>query len=266
MRIRYVVSTMVFWGRENKLSFEQECELLKSLGFGVELWPNIRGYSDCRYERYNWSRLAEATKGMLVSMRSRNDSPTLQQWSEQIECAKMLDADIVADFRSLHICDDPDTKDFDFAAEIVKLAEKNKIKLCIETGNLQKVKKLGEEFDSIWYCLDTGYANLDPNFSFIRYVDDLVQRVAYLHLTDNYGHFDDHEPPGVRGGISRENWDYLLDALNKYDNDVIGSLEMSPCMPDVMIRHASKFLFDVVKWPNRPKKLAGYSSVIYNPF
>ena len=101
MRIRYVVSTMVFWWREHNLSFEQECEFLKSLGFGVELWPAIRGHSDCRYDRRNWSRLKEATKDMFVSMHSRNDGPTLQEWDEQIQCAKMLNAPIVADLPSL---------------------------------------------------------------------------------------------------------------------------------------------------------------------
>jgi len=30
MRIRYAVSTMVFWGREHQLSFEQECQFLQS--------------------------------------------------------------------------------------------------------------------------------------------------------------------------------------------------------------------------------------------
>ena len=76
MRIKYVVSTMVFWWREHPLSFEQECEFLKSLGFGIELWPTIRGQSGCRYEQRNWPRLQAATQNMLVSMRSRTDSPT----------------------------------------------------------------------------------------------------------------------------------------------------------------------------------------------
>jgi sugar phosphate isomerase/epimerase len=202
---------------------------------------------------------------MLVSMRSRNDAPTLEQWSEQIECARMLDANIVADLRSLGLSDDPGTDDFGFAADVVKLAEKNNVRLCLETGGLEAVKRVGEKFDSVWYCLDTGFASLDPNFSFSQYVDDLSPRVAYLHLTDNYGRSDDHEPPGVRGGISRKNWKYLLDALNKHENDIIGSLEMSPCMPDVMIRQASKFLFDVLKWPNRPQKQLQDIAVMYNP-
>ena len=122
MRIRYAVSTMIFWWRENNLSFEQECCFLHSLGLGVELWPNIKGQNECRYERRNWPRLVEATKDMLVSMRSRSDGPTLDQWNEQIECAKLLDADIVTDLLSLGIRDGSELDNCDFAAEVVKLA------------------------------------------------------------------------------------------------------------------------------------------------
>ena len=265
VHIRYVVCTMVFWGWEHPLSFEQECQFLKSLGFGVELLPNIKGHSECRYERRNWSRLAEATKDMLVSMRSRSDGPTLEQWVEQIECARLLGANIVTDLRSLRIAEGPEVNGCDFAAEVVNRAKENKVKLCLESGPLQTLKQVGEKFDSIWYCLDTGYANIDAVFDFRQYVDELADRVAHVHLTDNYGQVDGHEPPGLRGGISRENWDYLLNTLNKYDRDLVGSFEMSPCMPAVMIRQAGEFLFDVLKWPNPPHKKAGYAAVSYNP-
>jgi len=256
---------MVFWGREHPLSFEQECQFLKSLGFGIELWPNIKGQDECRYEKRNWSRLEAATKDMLVSMCSRNNRPTLGQWNEQIECAKLLNAIIVTDPKNLGIVNGPEPNGNGFAEEIVKLAESNNVKLCLETGQLQALKQLGEKFQSLWYCLDTGYANLDPQFSFKQYVDELAPRVAHLHLTDNYGHMEDHAPPGLQGGISRENWDYLLTTLSKYDNDVVASLEMRPCMPAVMIRQASEFIFDELKWPNPPQKQPGHESLIYNP-
>ena len=265
MDIRYVVSTMVFWWREHPLSFEQECQFLKSLGFGVELWPNIKGQNDCRYERRNWLRLAAATADMQVAMRSRCDQPTLEQWAEQIECAKLLKANIVAELQSLGIVAGREIDGCEFAAEVVKLAEANNVRLCVETGPLPTLKKLGEKFESVWFCLDTGYANLDPQFSFRQFVDDLAPRVAHLHLTDNYGQMDDHEPPGLHGGIPRENWDYLLNSLSKYDNDVVGSFEMCPCMPGVMIRQASEFVFDILKWPNRPEKQPGYTDLTYNP-
>lgn len=259
MQISYVVSTMIFWGREHPLSFEQECQFLQSLGFGIELWPNIKGQNDCRYERRNWARLTAATQDMLVVMRSRDDNPTLEQWNEQIECAKLLKSNIVTDLHSMGIPDDPELNGCGFAAEVVKMAEQNNVKLCLETGRLPLLKKAGERFESLWYCLDTGYANLDGEYSFKEYVDDLAPKVAHLHLTDNYGQIDDHVPPGLHGGMPRENWDYLLNAICKNGNEIIGSLEMCPCMPSVMIRQATEFLFDVLKWPNRPKKQTGYA-------
>ena len=265
MRIRYVVSSMLFWWRENHLSFEQECQFLNSLGFGIELWPNMRGQNECRYEKRSWPRLVAATEDMLVSMRSRNDKPTLGQWNEQIECAKLLGAGIVTDLQSFGITNGSATNGFDFAAEVAKLAQSNAVKLCVETGSLHVLKQVGEKFDSVWYCFDLGHVNLDGQFTFEQYVDELAPRVAHMHLTDNYGQIDDHEPPGLRGGIAREKWDYLLNTLSKYDNDVIGSLEMCPCMPAVMIRKGTEFLFDELKWPSRPQQQPDSAGIRYNP-
>jgi len=61
---------------------------------------------------------------------------------------------------------------------------------------------------------------------------------------------------GLRGGIPREDWNYLLETLSRYDNEIIGSLEMSPCTPVVMIRQACEFLFDESNWPDKPHKLS----------
>lgn len=264
MRIKYAVSTMIFWGNEHPLSFEQECQFLKSHGFGIELWPSIKGQNECRYERRNWARLAAATQGMLVVMRSRDDNPTVEQWREQIECAKLLDASIVTDLRSIGIPEKTELNGCGFAKEIAGIAEQNEVKLCLETGKLPLLKEAGKRLKSVWYCLDTGYANIDKEYTFKQYVDELAPRVLLLHLTDNYGHMDDHEPPGLQGGAPREHWDYLLQVLSGYDNEVIGSLEMCPCMPPVMIRQATEFLFDVLKWPNPPRKKGGYSNLSYD--
>ena len=261
MRIRYVVSTMVFWLRQDRLSFEKECQLLKSLGFGIELWPNTGGINECRYDKRNWARLSAATEGMLVTMRSRNDEPTLEQWGEQIQCAKLLGAHIVTDLQSLGIGDGPEANGCGFAEDVVKLADANKIQLCLETGSLPILKEIGKKFESIGYCLDVGYANLDREFGFKQYVDNFAPRVTHLHLSDNYGQTDDHEAPGLEGGIPRENWDYLLNTLSKYDNDVVGSLEMHPPVPALMIRQASEFLFEKMNWPRKPQRQADYTTV-----
>lgn len=265
MRIRYVVSTMVFWWREHPLSFEQECQYLNSLGFGIELWPTIRGHNECRYQQRNWQRLQAATEGMLVSMRSRTDNPTLAQWAEQLECATMLDAAIVTDLESLGILHGPELNGTDFAAEIIKMADRHEVTLCLETGPLPTLLNVGKRFESIRYCLDTGHANIDRNHSFREYVDALAPRVAHLHLTDNYGHTDDHEPPGLHGGIPRRDWNYLLEALARYDHEIVGSFEMCPCTPSVMIRQASEYVFDVLKWPDRPQEQPDHASKAYNP-
>jgi sugar phosphate isomerase/epimerase len=264
MQIRYVVSTMVFWWRENKLSLEQECRFLDSLGFGVELWPNIKGDYDCRYSRQNWERLREATEGMLVSMRSRNDDPTLEQWREQIECAKMLDAHIVTDLQSFGIPEGTEINGCDFSREVTKIAADNEVEICLETGSLDRVLEVAERFENLRYCLDTGFANVEPRFDFRQYVDKLAERVTHLHLCDNYGRVDDHEPAGLKGGISRENWDYLLNSVREYDSDIVGSLEMCPCSPAAMIRQACGFIFDELDWPNRPSQSTDNPISIYD--
>lgn len=265
MRIRYAVSTMVFWWRENHLSFEQECDFLRSLGFGIELWPTMKGNNDCRYIKRNWMRLKHATEGMLVALHSRNDGPTLKEWAEQIECSEMLGAPIVADLRSLCVSEEFGIADWDFAQEVIKMCQEHSVELCLETGSLAALLQVGDKFDHVRFCLDTGYANIDEERSFKEYVDLLSERITYIHLADNYGKFDDHEPPGVRGGMARENWDYLLEKISAYDNDVIASFEMFPAMPGTMIKQGGNFLFKVLKWPEKPEPQPGADETTYRP-
>ncbi len=267
MNIRYVVSTKVFWWREHNLSFEQECDFLRSLGFGVEIWPTMRGSDQCRFERRNWDRLRLATEGMLVSLHCRQDRPTLSQWDEQLQCARMLGAHMITNLESLGLGDPAGEADWTFAARVVETAQSCGVPLHVENGNLPLLLELGRRFEYIRYCLDTGHAYLDPHYTFRQYVEALAERIGYLHLTDNYGGLEnhEHEPPGVRGGMPRENWDLLLHTLQQYDHDVIGSLEMYPCLPGTMIRQGSKFLFDIIGWPNRPQPAPGAHEDSYRP-
>jgi sugar phosphate isomerase/epimerase len=247
---------------------------------------------------------------MLVAMRSRHDNPTLDQWSEQIECAKLLGAQIVTNPQSIGIPDEPELNGCGFAAEVVKRAEEKGVTLCLETcfdpakdgitqqaARLDALREVGRRFESIRYCLDAGYTYVDGHDpavlqkGFRQYVDDFSPRVVHLHLSDNYGPVQNCPPSSAKltggsstakvrivsesshfgfpggssayqglcrfwcgGGMPLEDWDYLLKALNQCDNEIIGSIAMSPCMPSVMIRQASEFLFDILKWPNRPKK------------
>jgi len=171
----------------------------------------------------------------------------------------------VTDLQSMGIPDEPVLNGCGFASEVVEMAEQHGVKLCLETGPLDRLKQVGKRFDSVRYCLDTGFAHLDAEHPFRQYVDELAERVVHLHLTDNYGQADDHEPPGLRGGTPRQDWDYLLEILSKLDNDIVGSLEMCPCMPEVMIRQASEFMFDSLQWPNPPEKQPAYEDPGYQP-
>jgi sugar phosphate isomerase/epimerase len=201
----------------------------------------------------------------MRSRQSRNGGLALDKWRQQIDCAKLLNANIVTDPQSFGLPFGKDANGSTHADEIMRMADELEVTICLETGPLEDVLRAGDRFESLRYCLDTGYAHLDDKYTFEQYVDQLAERVTHLHLTDNYGRMDDHEPPGLRGGMPRENWQYLLDVLNKYDNEIIGSLEMYPCMPAVMLRQATEFLFDELEWPNRPQRSTDDASASYNP-
>lgn len=146
MQIKYTVSTMVFWWRENNLSFEQECEFIHNLGYGIEIWPTIKDRHDCRYNRRNWTRLKQATDRMLVTLQGRKDNPGFDEWIEQIECAQMLDTCLVTDRQSLRLPEHEslDTADWQFAQDVMELAKENNVKICLESGKLKEMVKIGE--------------------------------------------------------------------------------------------------------------------------
>ena len=265
MRIKYVVSTMAFWWREDHLSFELECDFLKGLGYGIEVWPTMKGNDDCRFIQRNWPRLKHAAEDMLVTLHGRDDGPTINEWAEQIECAKTLDTCIVAGLDRLCVSDQLGVADWGFVKDVVDIADKHGVKLCIEAGSLPVLLKVGDKFASVDFCFDTGFAHIDPDSDFKQYVDSLAERTTYLHLADNYGRHSDHEPPGVRGGMPNENWKYLLDGLLKYDNDIIASFEMTPSMPGTMIRQGARFLFGKQGWPGQPKGKPDVDHASYRP-
>jgi sugar phosphate isomerase/epimerase len=162
-------------------------------------------------------------------------------------------------------------------------------------GRLAMLKEVSKRFESVRYCLDTGRVYMNGESSFRQVVDDLGPRIAHVHLNDNYGPVQDFVPTRTRmssgrspkdsdsfgfpgassayqglcrfwcgGGMPLEDWEYLLESLNQCDNDIVGSIEMSPCMPSVMIRQASEFLFDILKWPNRPERQPGQADIGYH--
>ncbi len=264
MQIKYVVPQMVFQWPEDNISFSQKCEFVKSLGFGVELWANIRGQAVCRYAGRNWDELAAATENMPVLLHSRTDSPTIEQWKEQIECAKLLGADIVTDMKNFGIVDVSDFKCNDFSSQIVKLAEASQIKLCVEADDLSLAKAIKHKFESVWFSFNVCRAYTDAIFTFKEYVDDLAERVAHIQPWTCDEEMQTQKQKNVFYRAFNENRKYLLNCLEKYQNEVFVSLHLCPsilALSKAQVIGAVRYSHNL---PNLPQEQPLWAAVVYN--
>ena len=100
--------------------------------------------------------------------------------------------------------------------ELLPAAEETGIALALENSaepmnDLRRLAALGKEYahPRIGFCFDTGHANcyaadgLFPTLALMR------ENIVTCHMHDNYGSFDDHDPPGG-GNID---WTALIPAL-----------------------------------------------------
>ena len=95
-------------------------------------------------------------------------------------------------------------------------AEKNKIILALENGheNCAEQKKLADFVSAfanpfLGVCFDTGHAHCYGDRVWQQSLEILAPHIVTCHLHDNYGTFDDHNPPG-EGNI---NWGEMSAAL-----------------------------------------------------
>ena len=100
--------------------------------------------------------------------------------------------------------------------ELLPTAAELDIVLALENGSeepeeMQKMFDIAEEFDSphVGYCFDTGHAHCYGTRDINELLEKMASRIAVLHLHDNYGSFDDHNPPG--GGTI--DWSSLVPKL-----------------------------------------------------
>ena len=108
--------------------------------------------------------------------------------------------------------------------KLLPAAEKNDIVLALENGSetpedLQKMIDLADDFDSpfVGFCFDTGHANCYGERNVEKLLAQMAKRIAVLHLHDNYGTFDDHNPPGG-GNIDWQTLVPQLKALPRLKN------------------------------------------------
>ncbi len=86
--------------------------------------------------------------------------------------------------------------------ELLPVAREHGIVLALENGSeprlrLEQLVALADEFDcpEVGFCFDTGHAHcysggVEPTLEL------MARRIVTLHVHDNYGSFDDHNPPG----------------------------------------------------------------------
>lgn len=100
--------------------------------------------------------------------------------------------------------------------ELLPAARKNNIILALENGDepgsshrelSEFIKSFNDPFLGV--CFDTGHANCYGDREWKSTVDILGEHIVTCHLHDNYGTFDDHNPPG-EGNL---NWAEMCAAL-----------------------------------------------------
>ncbi len=99
-----------------------------------------------------------------------------------------------------------------------ELAQQYDLKICVENSQdvdttplFSLMKRVAEE--RVCVCLDIGHANYSDT-PIEAWFDQLGDRIAYLHLSDNMGKFDDHLPLGD-GAIDWKMTDHLWHQLNR---------------------------------------------------
>ncbi|MCX5859080.1 MAG: sugar phosphate isomerase/epimerase [Proteobacteria bacterium] len=104
--------------------------------------------------------------------------------------------------------------------KLIEISRDYGVKLALENGpdsygGVSSALGIIQEFDpeSLGFCLDLGHANLEPGMNPARAIKRIGLRLANLHVSDNYGKTDEHNPPG-QGNIAWKKVGKNLGALS----------------------------------------------------
>ncbi len=119
-----------------------------------------------------------------------------------------------------------------FWKNIIPILENKKVKIALENifdVNPQTIKKLIDTIDSKYFkaCVDVGHSNVFSEYSPNEWIEQLGDRVKYLHVSDNHGKIDEHLELG-KGSI---NFEKINNVLEKNNNSVI-IISESFCSPE----------------------------------
>ena len=108
---------------------------------------------------------------------------------------------------------------------------------------IRLVDVLNEKYDNVGICWDTGHAHLSMESQY----DDLMKigkRLKVLHIADNDGQSDDHQPPF----LGYVNWKEIMKALKEIGYDGTFNFEthnFTRCMPDELVDDAVKMMYKI---------------------
>jgi len=104
-----------------------------------------------------------------------------------------MTADLSADVVIMHVPEDPEAvavrRSLD---ELEPLAKERNVRIAIENGSFEAIKRLLGEYDPqyLGLCYDCGHGNLKPDG--LDHLDSLKDRLISVHLHDNDGTGDQH--------------------------------------------------------------------------
>jgi len=255
LQIDYVAGCTTYYRAPRVRQIEEAMAELRELGLGYEIWDNWCGHTGY-LEQHQWDRWAAACDGMLT---------TFHCWGGEGDCWKVLqrEFDFCAHVGARHYVLHagmlgPTTEqglidDHDLLARAIDYTGERSIRIALENGALDMLLDAMERHSSLGICLDVGHAHLDKEHTFREMVDALKHRLIHLHLQDNRGTADDHQPPGLRGGLPAEEWRYLHRALVEAGFSGIGVLETMAPRADFQIELALDHLTAVCGWPGHER-------------
>ena len=175
---------------------------------------------------YKDSGLVTALHGAFIDINPASGDPAFRRLSrKRCEESCLLASELGAKYVVLHGSAFPFLRGVyleywaDTCAEFYgELAERHNLTLCIENSldlNPEPLQALMKRISDkrVRVCLDIGHANYSEA-PLEAWFDAIGEYIAYLHLSDNTGHYDDHLPLG-KGTVDWAKADSLWRGLRR---------------------------------------------------
>jgi len=240
MELKYRISLWNYFHYADPGSLEKVIGEIASKNYGVELWPGWGAEEDLINEIHR-ERLRALLKRLPSSWHSGGVN-TFEGHRKQIDTASCVGSDVfVVHAGNLLVAGE--NADFDFAQKVLEYAKEKNVTIALENGSLLTLRRAIDQLDDLKICLDTGHVYYYA-FPMKAYVDTLKDRLYHLHIQDylekSSSSFLDHYIPGT-GLIPKEDWLYLLRALDEIDFEGATVLEIRPRVPLQTAMETKKF-------------------------